>query len=182
MRACHLVVAVCALLALSLLAACSDKEALPLKGSSPIPRGKSPLVPDARPGEAGVKDSATTDSSAVLDGAATDGATGAPCTVDCDCVQGQACFNKKCSTESFPYYCCNKSGCVSGLNCTDYLGQPGTCGSTGFCLDQCDCPQGLTCVSSLCTVTSSPTYCCTKTGCPSGLACLNLNGSSGTCP
>jgi hypothetical protein len=178
-------------IALTLGSGCAAKDALPYKGGGPIgtPKDKTDAAAkDVSPGGDASLAEAGTDAApdAAPGDAATvgEGGSGTSCTMDCDCLQGEACFiaTGTCTKESMPYYCCNKPGCVGTNLCTDHAGDPGTCGSSGFCLDQCDCPQGLTCTNSFCLISATKTYCCTKTGCPSGQACLNINGSAGICP
>jgi hypothetical protein len=170
---------------LTLTVGCADEDVLPFKGSGPIgtPKDKT----DAAAKDSSSVDAARTEAgadAALVDAGVGEGGSGTSCKVDCDCPQGEACFTAtgKCTKELQPYYCCNRPGCVAANLCTDHAGDPGTCGSTGFCVDQCDCPQGLTCTASLCVIGATKSYCCSKTGCPTGQACSNSDGSTGTCP
>ena len=55
-------------------------------------------------------------------------------------------------------------------------------GTTGRCRNNCDCTQGLMCVSGTCIAGVRPTYCCDTAGCPAGESCTDSSGTAGTCP
>lgn len=188
MRRLSLMATLMVITTLTLAVGCADEDVPPFKGGGPIgtPKDKKDAAAkdaslvDASQAEAGV-DAALVD--AALVDTTVEGGSGTSCKVDCDCPQGEACFaaTGTCTKELQPYYCCNRPGCVATNLCTDYNGDPGVCGTAGFCLNQCDCPQGLTCAASLCVISATKSYCCTKTGCPSGQPCLNADNSTGTC-
>ncbi len=55
-------------------------------------------------------------------------------------------------------------------------------GTSGRCRVNCDCDQGLMCVTGRCIAGVRPTYCCDTAGCPAGESCTDSSGTAGTCP
>ena len=105
--------------------------------------------------------------------------SGVACAIDCDCPQGDACIDSRCTATATPTYCCAHAGCPSGERCVT---ERGTLDSCAECIIDCDCPQGQACsASGLCVATTEPTYCCDNPGCPLGESCVGETGEAGTC-